>query len=114
VAPHVLGPPGVGVGGGSGWGGTPGWEGRRVSFGLGFGLGFMLGFKLSFKLKEMGVRDSITVAYTSKKSASTKSWIPPACLPDFTITPLCQALERIPSQHFKAPQGSKVLSPEKG
>ena len=38
-------------------------------------------------------------------------WTPPAGLPDSIITPLRQTLERIPSQHFKTPQTSEVLSP---
>ena len=42
-----------------------------------------------------------------------ESWIPPAGLPDSVIILLHQTLKRIPPQHFKTPQASKVLSSDK-
>ena len=41
-----------------------------------------------------------------------ESWIPPTGLPDSILVPLHQVLERIPSQHFNAPQVGELLSPD--
>ncbi len=39
------------------------------------------------------------------------SWIPPPGLPDFIVTPICEAIQKMPPQHLLPPQPGEVLDP---
>lgn len=40
------------------------------------------------------------------------SWIPPTGLPDFIVTPIREAIEKMPSHHLLPPQAGEVLDPD--
>ena len=40
------------------------------------------------------------------------SWIPPPGLPDFIVTPIHEAIQKMPPQHLLPPQPGEVLDPD--